>query len=690
MKGNLSKGLTLILALVLCLSVLPSDISAQAYQKIEESDYLIFKHTDGRVEYVKYTGSASHVTIPSGVTHIACLALGGVGGNDAITEVTIPDSVIEIGVVAFSGCTALKSIVIPDSVVGLGSYIGADMSMSNLRGLVFAGCTNLESVTLGKGITEIPEGTFKRCKSLKGISIPENVTHIGAGAFSECTNLQSIVFPDSVTQLGDSYGDRIFSGCTSLESVTFPNNDITFDQYLLKDLPALKSLTIPENVKPHNGMVAGTLPVGVTIRGYSGSVIEACAILDGNPFISLGEASPAARGFDIENGVLKNYTGWIDEVVIPDSVTSIGERTFGNGWLSPFKGWGSIVSVVIPDSVTSIGNYAFAGCSELKSITIPKGVTSIGSNAFSDTKIEKIEIPDSVTSIGEYAFYCCSELKIITIPKGVTNIGEGAFGGTIIEKIEIPDSVTSIGGGAFSGTKIVKIEIPDSVTSIGDYAFNYSVEIHGMTGSYAETYAKEYNYSFVSTGGATPTPTDPTPPAEAPNLDSASGWAHESLNQAYSAGLVPTELQSKYSQATTRAEFCALAVALYETVTSKEITERATFNDTNDVNVEKMAGLAVVNGVGGGNFAPDTTLTREQAATLLSRLANVIGKPLAAQAATFNDNAQISSWAIDAVGQMQAAGIMGGVGENTFAPKNDYAREQSITTILRLYNAVAG
>jgi hypothetical protein len=101
-----------------------------------------------------------------------------------------------------------------------------------------------------------------------------------------------------------------------------------------------------------------------------------------------------------------------------------------------------------------------------------------------------------------------------------------------------------------------------------------------------------------------------------------------------------------------------------------------------------MAALGVVNGVGDNRFDPNASLTREQAATMLSRLADAMDKPLTASAATFADNTSVSSWAIDAVGQMQATGIMGGVGDNQFSPVTDYTREQSILTIMRLYEIV--
>ena len=149
---------------------------------------------------------------------------------------------------------------------------------------------------------------------------------------------------------------------------------------------------------------------------------------------------------------------------------------------------------------------------------------------------------------------------------------------------------------------------------------------------------------------------------------------------------MPSTLLSDYTQPITRAEFCALGVALYETTTGKEITERKTFSDTSDINVQKMGALGIVNGVGNERFEPSGTLTREAAATILARLALAAGKPLPEQSTTFADKGKISSWAIKEVGQVQAAGIMNGIGENQFVPTGQYTREQSIITILRLFN----
>ena len=182
-----------------------------------------------------------------------------------------------------------------------------------------------------------------------------------------------------------------------------------------------------------------------------------------------------------------------------------------------------------------------------------------------------------------------------------------------------------------------------------------------------------------------PITTQPTPPG----INTASSWAHVGITQAIGLGLVPPSLQNYYTNNTTRAEFAALAVALYETATGREITQRATFNDTNDVNVQKMGGLGVVTGVGGGNFNPNGTITRQEAAVMIARLANVVGQSFPIMASTFADNAQIADWATQSVGQVQAAGIMGGVGNNLFNPTGQFTREQSIITMLRLFDELS-
>ena len=110
-----------------------------------------------------------------------------------------------------------------------------------------------------------------------------------------------------------------------------------------------------------------------------------------------------------------------------------------------------VKSAVIADGVTSIGEWAFFGCGSLTSVTIPNSVTSIGRYAFYYcTSLTSVTIPDSVTSIGWLAFNGCTSLTSVTIPDGVTIINDAVFNGcTSLTSVTIPDSVTSIGGSAF-------------------------------------------------------------------------------------------------------------------------------------------------------------------------------------------------------------------------------------------------
>jgi len=173
----------------------------------------------------------------------------------------------------------------------------------------------------------------------------------------------------------------------------------------------------------------------------------------------------------------------------------------------------------------------------------------------------------------------------------------------------------------------------------------------------------------------------------APNLETASPWARNGISRAVSMGLVPEVLQADYGVITTRAEFATLAVVLYEYL-GAPIEGRVTFIDTEDTDVEKMAYLGIVRGVGGNRFAPDRPITREEAAVFLSRLVYAIGYQLPPQAPAFQDNSDITSWAVESIGRMLAAGIMSGVGNNRFAPQGAYTREQSIIAMLRTFDFI--
>ena len=161
-------------------------------------------------------------------------------------------------------------------------------------------------------------------------------------------------------------------------------------------------------------------------------------------------------------------------------------------------------------------------------------------------------------------------------------------------------------------------------------------------------------------------------------------WARNFVALAVKNGIVPeTGLGDDYTKPITRAQFCALGVKLYETATGNAIAGRSSFDDTNDINVEKLASLGVVNGYGNGKFGPNDTLTRAAAATMLVKIADNLGIATTVKDTNFTDVAS-NHWASEFIARVGSIGVMNGTSATTFHPENHYTIEQSIVTMYRL------
>ena len=375
------------------------------------------------------------VTIPNSVTSIGFSAFRYCSG---LIHLTIPDSVISIDSSAFSDCSGLINLTIPDSVTSsIGNYTFYNCSglisviigngVTSIGNSAFLNCKGLTSVTIPDGVTSIGRSVFENCSGLTSITIPDSVKSIGESAFKNCSKLTSITIPDGVTRIDSS----VFENCSGLISVVIPDSVTFINSSAFSGCSGLTGVTIPDGV------------TSIGPSAFSGcSGLTSVYITDIEKWCKISFKNDVSNPLYYAHNLYLNNK-LVTDFVIPDSITSIGAYAFigcsalKGVYITDLEKWCEfsfgdyssnplyyahnlylnnklVTNLVIPDSVTSIGAYTFTGCSGLASVTIPDGVTSIKDYAFAYCSgITNITIPDGVTSIGYRAFYNCSGLTKI-------------------------------------------------------------------------------------------------------------------------------------------------------------------------------------------------------------------------------------------------------------------------------------
>lgn len=166
----------------------------------------------------------------------------------------------------------------------------------------------------------------------------------------------------------------------------------------------------------------------------------------------------------------------INEIIVLDGVTSIGDNTFHS--------CKALSMITFMGGLTRIGSGAFAGCEILGDFYFPYGLETIGANAFSECNgLMDVSIPDSVQSIGSQAFSLCEGLQSVYLPPTLTIIPDGIFTDCKqLSSVEIPDTVTEIGANAFLRcTAFILEKLPDSIQRIGAAAFANCGNIESLT-----------------------------------------------------------------------------------------------------------------------------------------------------------------------------------------------------------------
>ena len=185
------------------------------------------------------------------------------------------------------------------------------------------------------------------------------------------------------------------------------------------------------------------------------------------------------------------------------------------------------------------------------------------------------------------------------------------------------------------------------------------------------------------------------------NASEPSQWAKEEVSRAFETDIAPYRLKDKitYTDDMTRSMFCDILAGMLKLKGMLPEAVPMTFDDTDNENVARLWNAGIISGYDERTFAPNNAITREEAAVLLRAAAEYMNYKHDASDGTestdgetqndeykYGDDANISDWARDAVYAMRDASIMTGVGAD-FAPKDHYTNEQSIATIMRLYDA---
>lgn len=244
-----------------------------------------------------------------------------------LQEITIPNTIKYIDERAFSGCNALTAVSIPDSVL-------------QIRDSAFQNCSDLQTVAIGNNVTVLGSGVFTGCKALTAVSIPDSVLQIGDSAFENCSDLQTVAIGNNVTVLGG----RVFLGCKALTAVSIPDSVTTIGDNAFAACTNLQTVELGQKLDS----------TGLYV--FNGcSSLKTISVAQGNSKYAGGD------GYVYDNtGCLVHYCyGKLAEsqtLILADGVTKIGDGIFYEE-LNYEVTFGEIV---LPDSLVEIetGNNA--------------------------------------------------------------------------------------------------------------------------------------------------------------------------------------------------------------------------------------------------------------------------------------------------------------------------------------------
>ena len=465
-----------------------------------------------------------------------------------------------------------------------------------------------------------------------------------------------------------------------LTAITFPGTIKTINMEMLEGCTNLKTITLSEGVEEvsHGARGAGTIRLNLpkslqSIYGgnFGGDNIEVTLHKD-NPYLEMDKQGLI---YNEDMTILMASIGKQKEnpnVIIPDTVTEIGDYAFANNT--------SVKSAEMPDSVTQLGESIFYNCEALTSVRLSADLTYIPARMFWDTALAQAPLTDKMTEIGAYAF-ARTELTSVEIPRSITALPSGLFRDCdALQEVILHDGIYQLGYGVFSDCKLLEsVEIPPSVTVADSYAlypgYSDTLDIYGYSGSTAERLAKEVKNQFHSIGTM-----------EMQFRDVKNHWGYGAIRWAFYETIFSGVSATQFApdSPVTRGMF---VTALRRFADYPPTTISSNFEDAYEmeygnglpwwgvpVELYYSAGICwaerigIIQGDGGDYFYPDNPISRQDAALILYKLywydlAEQNVSPIQSTSVnlqSFSDAGEISGYATQAVQWAVNTGILTG------------------------------
>ncbi len=362
-----------------------------------------------------------------------------------LRNITIPISVNSIHSTAFDGCTKLNihaeegsvakafadTLVLED--IEVAEY--EDTPLDTINGI---GSGNddaqeetSEVVDYYHEVTHINPLESEEDPSVKGKSrilddqvviFMDNASATVNTGNADMTEYEGIVFGDTGETIASISGNTGKKG-SAFPKYTIVNDSIIADQAYYNDERAY--IEIPDTIKEigdfafaRSALTDAVIPEGVSRIGYAAfyhcdgltNVVIPNTVTEIGPsafantaWLQNWEQSTGENFLIVGDGILLDYRGADNVVVIPDGVKTIGADAFASNK--------SITKVIIPASVETIGEGAFAGCSSLSETEGGQSVRRIRDRAFQGCPIQTVRIPASVEEIGLRAFDTADSVK---------------------------------------------------------------------------------------------------------------------------------------------------------------------------------------------------------------------------------------------------------------------------------------